>query len=112
MVLNQLPHWCATCKISNLHDDNRPTIEQILKLRKEKDLSASIILVSCGAKEIGLRDHLKSIGFKKWPNMLNYGHASGKTWLMAYQIPKRFGAEKQVTMTKATGHYLMNSSNA
>ena len=44
--------------------------------------------------------------------MLNYGHASGKTWIMAYQIPKRFGAKKQVTMAKATGHDLMSSINA
>lgn len=89
MVLNKIPHWCAACKISNLRNADNPTIEQIIKLWKEQDLSASIIIVSCGAKEIGLRDHLKSIGFKKWPNMLNYGHASGKTWLMAYQIPKK-----------------------
>ena len=89
MVLNEISYWCAACKISYLHNASRPTIEQILKLWKEKDLSASVILVSCGAKETELRDHLKSIGFKKWPNMLNYGHASGKTWLMAYQIPKK-----------------------
>ena len=89
MVLNKIPHWCAACKISYLRNEHRPTIEQILKLWKEKDLSASIILVSCGANETELQDHLKSIGFKKWPNMLNYGHASGKTWLMAYQIPKK-----------------------
>lgn len=89
MVLNKIHHWCAACKISNLHNASRPTIEQILKFWKENDSTASIILVSCGAKETELRDHLKSIGFKKWPNMLNYGHASGKTWLMAYQIPKK-----------------------
>ena len=89
MVLNKIPYWCAACKISYLHNASRPTIEQILKLWKEKDLSASVILVSCSAKETELRDHLKSIGFKKWPNMLNYGHASGKTYLMAYQIPKK-----------------------
>ena len=87
--INKIPYWCAACKISYLYNTSRPTIEQILKLWKEKDLSASIILVSCGAKETELRDHLKSIGFKKWPNMLNYGHASGKTYLMAYQIPKK-----------------------
>ena len=89
MILNKIPFWCAACKISYLHNASRPTIEQILKLWKEKDLSASVILVSCSAKETELRDHLKSIGFKKWPNMLNYGHASGKTYLMAYQIPKK-----------------------
>ena len=89
MILNKISYWCAACKISYLHNASRPTIEQILRLWKEKDLSESIILVSCGAKETELRDHLKSIGFKKWPNMLNYGHASGKTWLMAYQIPKK-----------------------
>lgn len=89
MVLNKIPNWCAACKINYLHNASRPTIEQILKLWKAKDLSASVILVSCSAKETELRDHLKSIGFKKWPNMLNYGHASGKTYLMAYQIPKK-----------------------
>ena len=89
MILNKISYWCAACKISYLHNASRPTIEQILKLWKEKDLSASVILVSCSAKETELRDHLKSIGFKKWPNMLNYGHASGKTYLMAYQIPKK-----------------------
>lgn len=89
MILNEIPHWCAACKISYLHNASRPTIEQIIELWKEQNLSASIILVSCGADETELRDHLKSIGFKKWPNMLNYGHASGKTWLMAYQIPKK-----------------------
>ena len=94
MVLNEIPHWCAACKISNLRNEDRPTIEQILKLWKEKDLTASIILVSCGTNETELRDHLKSIGFKKWPNMLNYGHASGKTWLMAYQIPKKIWCRK------------------
>ena len=51
MVLNKIPNWCAACKISYLHNASRPTIEQILKLWKEKDLTASIILVSCGAKE-------------------------------------------------------------
>ena len=89
MVLNKIHYWCAACKISYLHNASRPTIEQILKLWKAKDFYASVILVSCGEKETELRDHLKSIGFKKWPNMLNYGHASGKTWLMAYQIPKK-----------------------
>lgn len=89
MVLNKIHYWCAACKISYLRNKDRPTIEEILKLWKEKDLSISIILVSCGAYETELRDHLKSIGFKKWPNMLNYGHASGKTYLMAYQIPKK-----------------------
>ena len=89
MILNKIPHWCAACKISQLNEYSRPTIEQILNLWKKRNHSASIILVSCGANETELQDNLKSIGFKKWPNMLNYGHASGKTWLMAYQIPKK-----------------------
>ena len=109
MVLNKISYWCAACKISNLHDTSRPTIEQILKLWKEKDLSASVILVSCGAKETELRDHLKSIGFKKWPNMLNYGHASGKTWLMAYQIPKKIWCKE--TGYNGKGNWTRHNEN-
>ena len=109
MVINKIPHWCAACKISYLHDTSRPTIEQILKLWKEKDLSASIILVSCGAKETELRDHLKSIGFKKWPNMLNYGHASGKTYLMAYQIPKKIWCKE--TGYNGKGNWTRHNEN-
>lgn len=105
MVINKIPHWCAACKISSLHNASRPTIEQIIKLWKEQNLTASIILVSCGADETELRDHLKSIGFKKWPNMLNYGHASGKTWLMAYQIPKKIWCRETGYNGKGTWTY-------
>ena len=105
MVLNKIPFWCAACKISYLNNASRPTIEQIIKLWKEQNLSASIILVSCGADETELRDHLKSIGFKKWPNMLNYGHASDKTWLMAYQIPKKIWCRETGYNGKGTWTY-------
>ncbi len=89
MNIKEIPHWCAGSKISGLYGTSKPTIEQILGIWKKAGHTTSVLIVSCGAKETELRDHLKSIGFKKWPNMLNYGHASGKTWLMAYQIPKK-----------------------
>ena len=85
-----MPHWCAAAKISYLNNYTKPTLNTLLSLWEKDNNSASILVVSCGAKEQELSDYLKSIGFKKWPNMINYGHSSGKTWLMVYQIPKKY----------------------
>lgn len=89
MYINKMPSWCAGCKLSGLNDWNRPTLESILQLWKERDKSASLIVVSCGAEETNLMKHLKSIGFIKTRSFRNYGHSSKPTWLMVYQIPKK-----------------------
>ena len=89
MYITEITKWCAGSKISGLHNIHKPTIQEILNLWIDAKHTSSVLLVSCGNNETELMEHLKSIGFKKWPNMLNYGHASGKTWLMAYQIPKK-----------------------
>ena len=38
--------------------------------------------------------------------MINYGHSSGKTWLMAYQIPKRYW--KDNTGFNGKGNWTIN----
>lgn len=96
MILSKIPYWCAGIKLSGLTNESKPTIQQILDAWKPQytDLQGSIIVVSCGADEKELRDHLKSIGFYKHKSFINYGHSSGKTWLMSYQIPKDIWCEK------------------
>ncbi len=90
MNIKEISHWCAGSKISGLYNTSKPSIEQLLNVWKKAGHTTSVLIVSCGAKETELRDHLISIGFKKMRNFKNYGHSSGATWLMGYQIPKKF----------------------
>lgn len=89
MYLAKIEHWCAGSKLFGLNNFTKPTIKQILTVWKKSGHTTSVLIVSCGASEIELADHLKSIGFKKMRNVINYGHGSKPTWLMCYQIPKK-----------------------
>lgn len=89
MHLARIERWCAGSKLYGLNNATKPTKEKILNLWKQSGHNSSVLIVSCGAKEGPLMEHLKSIGFKKMRNFKNYGHSSGDTWLMGYQIPKK-----------------------
>lgn len=89
MYINKIEAWCAGSKLSGLKNWSRPTISDIIAVWNQEKHTTSIIVVSCGANETELRDHLQSIGFKKMRNFINYGHGSKPTWLMGYQIPKK-----------------------
>ena len=93
MIINNIPNWCAGSKLSGLKKWNRPTLKDIIAVWKEQKHTTSVLIVSCGANETELRDHLLSIGFKKMRNFINYGHNSKPTWLMGYQIPKKIWKE-------------------
>ena len=83
MYITEITKWCAGSKISNLYNASKPTIAQLIKLWADAKHTTSVLVVSCGANETELMEHLKSIGFK------HYGHTSKNKWLMAYQIPKK-----------------------
>jgi hypothetical protein len=100
LAFDDIPYWCAACKVSGVVNNNVLKIARNFKELKEKVVhcsGASIIVISVNEREIEVIEMLRRLGFKKGITGKNWGRGGRKTFMMQYQISRKewvdFGGE-------------------
>jgi hypothetical protein len=91
IVLEEIPEWCAGAFLSGVSALNVKTLtKKELNNTCDGAYTHSCILVMLNEDEKEYCEpYLRKLGFKRSPQINNWGHAGRKTWIYLYQIPKK-----------------------
>lgn len=96
IVLEEIPGWCAGALLYGVSALNVKTLtKKELNNTCDNNYAHSCILVMLNDDEKEYCEpYLRKLGFKKSPQVNNWGHAGRKTWIYLYQIPKKIWSKK------------------
>ena len=86
--LDDVPGWCAGCKVGIVARDIANNLTWIDLARRAAGFGYSIVVVSVNVEELKVIEWLEANKFKKSPMFQNHYHGGRKTLLYMKQVTK------------------------
>ena len=86
--LDDVPGWCAGCKVSIVGTDISNNLTWLDLAKRAAGRGYSVVVVSVNVEELKVIEWLKENKFKKSPMFNNHYHGGRKTLLYMKQVTK------------------------
>jgi len=96
IFIKEITKWCAGAFLCNVNALNIKTLtkKELNNTCNEKYTHSCILVTLNDDEKEYCESYLRKLGFKRSPQVNNWGHAGRKTWIYLYQIPKKIWSKK------------------
>ena len=96
ICIEEVSGWCAGAFLYGVSALNIKTLtkKELNNTCNEKDTHSCVLITLNDDEKEYCEPYLRKLGFKRSPQVHNWGHAGRKTWIYAYQIPKKIWSKR------------------